>query len=331
MNQHHDFYSVLGVSRDASAKQIRGAYRRLARRHHPDVNQGNKTSSDRFKQINEAYHVLSDPKLRKDYDEFGANWEHAEQLRKAGAGSVSGRSGGSGWADFSGMGANGIRFDGSGDLGDLLSRFGMGGRGRSAPRRRIQQVGLEITLFEAYQGSTRVITYGRVESCRSCSGTGMRGSAQCNSCGGAGSVQRPVRLEVSIPAGIEDGGKIRLRPDEATEIILEVSIVPDPRFHRSGADLHTEVRVPLTVAVLGGEVAVPTVTGKVMLKVPEGSQNGRIFKLAGKGMPRGRSGDFGSLYATLSVVLPTQLGPEERELFQKLRSLEGTRRERARA
>jgi len=333
MPEHQDFYATLGVNRDATAKQIREAYRRLARQHHPDVNPGNQAASERFKQINEAYHVLSDPKLRKDYDEFGPNWRHADELRKAGVGAGGGR-GGFSWADFGSRGAGGSRIGGLGDfgdLGDLLGQFGFGGRGRRGPSRRTQQVSVEITVLEAYRGTTRVISYGRAEPCSACSGAGTRGSAPCNTCGGAGFVQRPVRLEVNIPAGVEDGGKIRLTPDNATEIILQVSIAPDPRFRRTGVDLHTEVRVPLTVAVLGGEVEVPTLTGKVMLKIPEGTQNGRIFKLGGKGMPQGRSGNYGSLYAAISVVLPTRLTPEERALFNKIREIEEAPRERARA
>lgn len=323
-----DFYSILAVPRDATQKQIRDAYRRLARKYHPDVNPDDGEAAERFKKINEAYHVLADEKTRKDYDEFGEHWRHADEIRKAGS-AAGGRRGGFEWVDFGGNGDSGAGF-GFDDLGDILGRFGFGGGGGSrgtaspfsrqgGPQRPSQEVPVEISLEEAYHGSKRLITYNRHEPCLSCRGVGGRGMQPCAACGGMGATPKPVRLEVTIPPGIEDEGRIRLRPDSDTEIVLRVSLQKHPKFRRAGADLHTEVKVPYLDAVLGGEVEVPTLTGVVALKLPEGTQNGKVFRLAGKGMPRRNGSGQGSLYATVSVVLPTSLSDEERDLYQRLR------------
>jgi len=308
-----NFYTTLGVSRDATQKQIKDAYRRLAREHHPDVNPGDSSAEERFKRVNEASHVLSDKQRRKDYDEFGSEWEHAEQLREAGAG-----------ARFRG-GHGGFRFNraSGGGVQDIFSQFGFGGGG--GPQRRrgrdTQTLSINITLNEAYHGAKRVISYRRTEDCSVCGGQGFSGQTVCANCGGTGQTDRPVRLEVSIPAGIDDQGKIRVRPDQYTEIIVQVQIREDGKFTRSGSDLRTNVSVPYLDAILGGEVLVPTMTGSVALTVPVGTPNGKVFRLAGKGMPRQGSSDFGTLYATISVVLPADITEEEQTLYQQLKTL----------
>ena len=309
-----NFYTTLGVPRDATKKQIKDAYRRLAREHHPDVNPGDSSAEERFKRVNEASHVLSDTQRRKDYDEFGSEWAHAEQLREAGAGSrFKGGHGGFGFSRSNG-----------GGFGDIFSQFGFGG-GVGPQRQRgreTQTLSMNITLSEAYNGAKRVISYRRAEDCGVCGGQGFRGQTVCANCGGSGQTDRPVRLEVSIPAGIDDQGKIRLRPDQYTEIIVQVRIRPDKRFTRSGSDIHTTVDVPYLDAILGGEVLVPTMTGSVALTIPAGTPNGKVFRLAGKGMPRQGVSDYGTLYATISVLLPADLTEEEQELFQQLKTLE---------
>lgn len=330
-----DFYSILGVGRDATLKDIKDAYRRLARKHHPDVNPGNRRAEETFKQINEAYHVLSNPKTRKDYDEFGANWRHAEQARQAGAhagfgGGGAGQRGAPGgyeWFESTG----GRPFEG---YEDLLGRFGFGdggrrrgpeapfGFGQAAPAGpRIQEVPVEVTLDEAYRGTSRLIAFEREERCASCGGTGRRGRGVCSTCAGAGFTSRPARLEVKIPAGIEDGGRVRIRPSEEAEIIFVVSVQPDPRFRRQGADLFTDVEVSFTDAILGGEVRVPTISGQVALKIPAATVAGKTFRIAGKGMPRVGGGDPGSLYAKVAVTVPADVSDEERQLIQRLREL----------
>jgi len=306
-----NYYSTLGVTRDATQKQIKDAYRRLAREHHPDVNPGDGSSEERFKRINEASHVLSDDQRRKDYDEFGSEWAHAEQLRKAGAG-----------ARFrGGQGGFGFGQSGGGDFSDIFSQYGSGGPQRRRERSS-QTLSVDITLKEVFSGAKRVISYRRTEDCTVCGGHGFRGQTICANCSGSGQTDRPVRLEVSIPAGIEDEGKIRVRPDQGTEVIVQVRIRSDGKFTRSGSDLRTTVSVPYLDAILGGEVLVPTMTGSVALTVPAGTPNGKVFRLAGKGMPRQGQAEFGTLYATVSVVLPTELTEEENRLFEQLKTLE---------
>lgn len=319
---NEDFYSVLGVGRDASNKEIKDAYRRLARRYHPDVNPGDTPAQERFKQINAAYEVLADRQGRKDYDEFGENWRHADQIKKARS------AGGLGSVRFASAGEAGAMFDG---LGDLFDRFGFGADtagGRDGAAQSLE-VGVEITLDEAYHGTTRLISYSRSEPCPTCNGVGYRALAACPTCHGGAYVRKPVRLEVKIPPGIDEGGVIRLRPDQDSQIELRVSVARDRRFRRSGADLYIEVEVPYIDAILGGEVAVATVTGKVALKIPAGTKNGKTIRLAGKGMPRMGGGGNGTLYATVSAVLPTDISEEERELFDRLRKLRDGRRAEA--
>ncbi len=315
------FYDMLGVSRDATGKQIRESYRRLARESHPDVNPGDSEAEARFKRINEAYHVLSEEKRRKDYDEFGEHWQRADDIRKAGPGAGFGARGGHHRANFGGAASN---FGNFGDLGDLLSGFGVGfggGASASKSRRATQNLDVDITLQEAFKGTKRVVSYRRPESCSVCGGRGIRGNTVCANCGGSGATDRPVRLEVTIPPGIDDGGKIRLRPDRTLEIIIRVRVAADKIFRRTGADLHTTVNAPYTDVVLGGEVEVPTMAGAVALKIPAGTQNGKVFRLAGKGMPKqGRRGS-GTLYATVLAQLPEELSDDERELFERLKEL----------
>ena len=314
-----DFYSTLGVGRDASEKDIRSAYRRLARKYHPDVNSGDAEAGERFKRINEAYQVLSDEKTRRDYDEFGENWRHAEQMRNFGGRGGSRRGPGVHFQQFD---LGDLGDSGFGGLGDLFG-FGSraGGPRQGAARRRAQEVETQITLAEAYSGATRLVSYQAARPCESCSGTGRRGSAACAACQGAGMEVRPARLEVKIPAGIDDGGRIRVRPSPDVELALRVRVRPDSRFTRKGSDLHAEVSVPYLDAILGGEAEVPTMAGRVMLTIPAGSQNGRSFRLSGKGMPRLGGGDPGALVATLKVVLPESVDVEERELFEGLRRM----------
>ena len=311
-----DYYATLGVARNASQKDVRSAYRRLARRCHPDVNAGDPEAGERFKRINEAYQVLSDEKTRRDYDEFGENWRHADQARNFGG---SGRR----------PGVRSQQFD-LGDLGgfgfgDLEDLFGFGtraaGRGR-ATRAQAQETEVQITLAEAHNGATRLVSYQAARPCSSCGGAGRRGSAVCAACRGAGFEVQPARLEVKIPPGIDDGGRIRVRPNPDVELALRVRVRPDSRFRREGSDLHVSVPIPYLGAILGGEVEVPTMTGRVMLTVPPGSQNGRSFRLSGKGMPRLGGGTPGALVATLKVVLPESLNAEQEELFERLRRIE---------
>jgi curved DNA-binding protein len=320
--EYQDYYETLGVSRDADEKEIRRAFRRLARQYHPDVNPGDAEAEERFKEINEAYEVLSNPEKRAKYDQLGREWSRWQQ--------AGGQSRDFDWGQWT-TGAPGgegqrvhVQYGTPEDLQDLFgdrspfSDFfgqifgGMGAGGPSArgagpqgfeyqvPRRRGRdfEQDLEISLREAYQGTTRTLQKdGR-------------------------------RLEVRIPAGARSGTRVRLRQEggpgtaggESGDLYLRIRVAPDPQFERRGDDLYVRVPVDLYTAVLGGEVQVPTLEGPVMLTIPAGTQNGRQFRLRGKGMPRLREPEQrGDLYARVEVRLPEEITPHQRDLFQELR------------
>ena len=289
------YYDILGVKRDASEKDIRQAYRRLARKYHPDVNPGDKAAEAAFKEMNEAHEVLSDPENRKKYDRFGDDWKHADQFtqgyRRPGTGTFTGDQGGE---PFFGRGADDF-------LGDFL---GGRGSGRTATRSR-RKVRLEqavgVTLEEAFNGTTRIIQIAN----------DLRGGSH--------------RLEVKIPPGVDNGSRIRVQPDGASseeELYLVVSVRTNAQFERRRHDLYTKVDVPLVDAVLGGEVEVPTLADKVILTIPPETQNGRSFRLSGKGMPHlGSPQTRGSMYVTAQLSIPSHLSEEEKELFRELKAI----------
>ncbi len=321
-----DYYAVLGVKRDASDKEIRQAYRRLARKHHPDVNPGDKAAEERFKQINAAYEVISDPEKRRKYNLYGDQWQYADQFEQAR------RQGGQHWASPNEPSAGFQQFDlGDLDLGDLGGLFGGvfgGGRARSRRGEDVQHA-TEVTLEEAYRGTSRVLQLQTEEPCASCSGSGRLVGAVCHICQGAGVLRRPKRLEVKIPAGVTDGSRVRVagegrpgRDGRRGDLYLVISVRPHPRFQRKGDDLHTEVEVPLLDALLGGEVTVPTLKGKALLKIPSPTQNGRVFRLAGLGMPKLGGSGQGDVFVRVKVALPAELSPQERELLEKLKAMQ---------
>jgi DnaJ-class molecular chaperone len=316
-----DYYQILGVSRDASEKEIKQAYRRLARKHHPDLNPGDKSAEARFKQINAAYEVLSNPEKRKKYDQFGDQWEYAEQFAKA-RGQEGVR-----W-DF-GKGGTTFEYGDPNDFGDIFSSL-FGSKMKRGPQRGQDiESPIEVSLEEAYHGSTRVIQLETAEPCTACGGTGKVGNRVCTICNGAGVKVIPKRLEVKIPAGVRDGSRIRIAgeggPSRAEgnkgDLYLVAKILSHKLFERKGDDLYTEVSVPLATAVLGGEVGLPTLNGNLSLKIPPETQNGKVFRLAGKGMPKLGNSEYGNMFAKIKVVLPINLTEEERKLFGKLRYL----------
>jgi len=327
-----NYYETLGVSRNASEQEIKKAYRRLARQHHPDVNSGDKSAEARFKEINEAYEVLSSQKNRKKYDKYGDQWQYAEQFEQVRRQQAPRR-------DFgSGDGATSFHFEG-GDMGSLFDDilFG-GGRARTYTRRtrpmrgRNIETPVEVTLEEAFHGTTRTISLQSEEPCSACQGTGFIQNMPCSTCQGAGSVPRIKRLEVKIPAGVKTGSRVRIAGKGSPgssggasgDLYLLVSVKAHRQFERRGDDLHVEVPVPLTIAVLGGEAQVPTMKGKLALKIPAETQNGRSFRLAGQGMPHLGNLSRGDLFARVNVVLPTKLSDREKELFKQLNELRST-------
>jgi curved DNA-binding protein len=303
-----DFYQILGVSRDASQDEIQRAYRKLARTYHPDVN-ADPAAEDRFKEISEAYDVLSDPQTRSRYDAFGRDfrqvpegvdpetWRRSRARAEAGAGAGQGF-GGSG-PGFGGTG--GFGFGGDIDLDDLLGGIfgGRGGRGFGPIPGADQEAGIELTVEEAYHGARKSITL---------SGDGGRRS-----------------FDVTVPAGVTEGQRIRLagqggRGSEGAsngDLYLVVRIAPNPRFRLEGRDLYVELRLAPWEAALGTSVAVDTPAGDVKVKVPAGTSSGRKIRLRGRGLPNPK-GKAGDLYAEARVMVPDRLSREERRLFEQL-------------
>ena len=338
-----DYYNLLGIPKNAPDKDVKSAYRRLARKYHPDVNPGDKSAEARFKEINEAFEVLSDPDKRRKFDQYGSDFDNAEAFARARqqsqqqAQQQSQRQSG----NF-GRGSRSSPFttNEAQDMGNLNDVFeslfrGMGGGGARTGGRRAPRKGqdiehqIELSLEDAYNGTKRVLELKSEQACPACQGLGRVKNAVCQQCGGAGRVINPRRLEVKIPPGVKDGSKVRVagEGDPGTggangDLYLVIKVAPHPLFKREGDDLAVDVPVSLTAAVLGSEVQVPTLKGsKLALKIPPETQNGKVFKLAGQGMPRLSDSKCGDMLARVSVILPTNLSMKERSLFEQLRSM----------
>ncbi len=347
--EFRDYYKLLGVERAASASEIKSAYRKLARKFHPDVNPNNKEAERRFKEINEAYQVLSDAGKRKKYDELGADWERGaseEEVfrRYARAGGAEhahqgGDEAGGGFSDFferffGGLGAGGGRARGY--------SFGFGDEdaihGRHGGRAPDLQAEVEIPLREAVHGSERRINLAATDECENCGGSGViarqekRGNAriirsadQCPQCGGAGVVRAYRQLEVKIPPGMTDGSRIRLKgqggkgakPELNGDLFLTIRLKPSNVFSVSGRDLRCQLPVWDYEAALGAEVTAPVLDGKIALKIPAGSQSGRVMRLKGRGIPGRGKEAAGDLLYELKVLAPTDMNSEERRLMEQ--------------
>lgn len=323
--EYKDYYEILGVPRGASDREVKQAYRRLARRYHPDVNPSDRAAEERFKEINEAYTVLSDPQKRARYDQLGSSggfgggldWEQI--LSRARAGARNGRSGvgGSVFSDFFET-LFGQGFDTTGGAPGWQRGFRQPGPDSEQP--------LEVTLDEVLNGSRRVVTVQAPEVCGACQGRGAVGGRPCRTCRGRGTTLRDRRIEVKIPPGVRDGSRVRLAGEGGPgsgggprgDLYLVVSVRPDPHFERRGNDLYCDVQVPLTTAMLGGEVELQGLKGKLRLTIPPETQNGRVFRLAGQGLPDLQTKARGDLYARVRVELPTRLSSSERQLFEQL-------------
>jgi curved DNA-binding protein len=323
--QYRDYYQSLGVSKDAPQDEIKRTYRKLARQYHPDVNPGDKVAEDRFKEINEAYEVLSDPEKRKKYDQFGSQWQQYE--RTGGRpedfwqqwGGAQGRPGARATyttvnpedlQDIFGEGA------GQGGFSDffetLFGRGGMGAQGspgfgpergsRTRPRRgRDTEHTVQVTLEEAFRGTTRSLQW--------------EGGRQ---------------VQARIPPGVRTGSRVRFKGEgapgpagsEAGDLYLKVEVVPHAVFQRDGDDLRLSVPVDLYTALLGGQVEVTTLERPLRLTIPPETNNGRVFRLRGQGMPRLRQPEQrGDLFATVEVQLPRDLSDQEKQLFEQLRQM----------
>jgi curved DNA-binding protein len=319
-----DYYATLGVAKTATEKEIKQAYRKLARKHHPDVNPGDGSAEARFKEITEAYEVLGDPAKRKKYEELGANWRMYEQAGTGAAGA------GDGWhVHYDGAPGGGFRtmtedemreafgdadpfsdffrtfFSGEKDAEDPVRR-GRAGRPRPGRKGRDIEQEIELTLEDAHHGSMRRLS------------TKHDGRARA--------------VDVRIPAGVVDGSRVRVAGEgergtggaASGDLYLRIRLASHEKFERRGKDLYTHVVIPLTTAVLGGEAGVVTLGGKSLrLKIPPTTQNAQVFRFKGHGMPGvGKPDERGDLYATVDVQLPTRLTLEQRAHFEALRKLE---------
>jgi DnaJ-class molecular chaperone len=321
-----DYYEVLGVKRDATEEQIRQGYRKLARKHHPDVNPGDKLSEDRFKDINEANEVLSDPEKRKRYDQLGANWKDGAEFTPP-----------PGWGRVN------VQFD---DLGSIFSGGGFsdffesffGGarspaqaehrrRGSRTKSNRGQdsEAEMEITLEDAHKGGRHRITLQGTRPCPACGGAGTPSGVVCSTCRGAGQVLSPKTIDVNIPAAAREGSVIKLKQQgqpgasagEPGDLYIKLKIKPHHIFDSSGDDLTTEVPVSPSEAVLGTTIEVPTIEGKAEVKIPPGAQGGQRLRLRGQGLNK-RDGGRGDQYVRLKVVVPSHPTDREKQLYREL-------------
>jgi molecular chaperone DnaJ len=326
-----DYYNILGVKRDATEAEIKAAYRKLARKYHPDVNPGDKSAEARFKDINEAQEVLSDKDKRKKYDQYGDQWQQADQFNRAG-GFPGGQPGAQGsqrvYRDFSQGAGQGAQFEETDFESMFGNLFGGARTGTRTPRQRRGrdiEYPVEVTLEEVAQGTSRILNLESQQACPSCNGTGRIQRAACAMCRGSGAVSGMKQLEVKIPAGVNTGSRVRIAGKGEPgiggtpgDLYLIITVRPHHLFERKDDDLYVDVPVPLTTAILGGEVQVNTLKGKLALKIPPGTQNGRIFRLGGQGLPHLQSTTRGDLLAKVKVVLPTSISPEEKRLFEQL-------------
>jgi curved DNA-binding protein len=316
-----DYYATLGVPKTATDKEIKQAFRKLARKHHPDVNPGDKAAEAKFKEINEANEVLSDPDKRRKYDELGANWRAYEQGGADQQGAWNANVGGApgGFRTMTPDEMNAMFGEGGDPFSDFFHTFfggAMGGqdedsgrRGRGRPRgarqgRDVEQE-LDLSLDDAFHGTTRRLAIKHDGHSRT--------------------------VDVRIPAGVGDGSRVRIAGEgeigaggaKSGDLYLRIRLAAHPRFERKGKDLYTRVHIPLTTAVLGGEAEVTTLSGKTLrLKVPGATQNGQTFRLKGHGMPTTNRPESGDLYATVEVQLPKTLTPEQRRHFEALAELD---------
>jgi DnaJ-class molecular chaperone len=352
--EFRDYYKILGVDRKATESEIKSAYRKLARKFHPDVNPNNKEAEARFKEINEAYQVLSDPEKRKKYDLLGADWERGvneeDMMRRYGGARAAAGPGAQAGGDFSDFFA---RFFGGGgfDFGGATSRgrFVYPGAGAGFPGFDFdEEVATEghdvettitISVHEVVHGTKRRVDLRSRDKCLVCRGTGhiareqkrgnmrvIEGLETCKSCGGSGEVEERRSLEVTIPPGMGDGHRMRLkgqggrgpRPELNGDLFITIKIAPDPVFHVSGRDIRVELPIWDYEAVLGGEVLAPAVDGRIALKIPPNSQTGRVLRLRGKGLPVRGKEPAGDMLYELKVIAPIDSNEEERELIRKL-------------
>jgi len=328
-----DYYKILGTGKNATEKDIKKAYRKLARQLHPDINPGDPKAEERFKDLNEAYEVLSDPAKREKYDLLGKNWKTG--------GFNTGSYGGEGVSDFfknfrtSSRKSGATSFSGFGDFSDFFNTFFRNGTdgftgeffsGNGTGGKGDVEYQIEITLREAYNGTEKAFQMQRQEKCSSCHGSGRVSNNLCRNCGGSGMVTTSRQIETKIPPGVRNGSRIRLRGEgemgrdgRRGDMYLKVKLIAHDFFELKENDLYCVVPVTVTEAALGAEIRVPSLNGKdLQMKIPPETQNGRKFRLGGMGMPNLKEGLPGNMIVEVKVVMPQGLTERERELFAEM-------------
>ena len=331
-----DYYKILGVDKKSDGKTIKNAYRKLARKHHPDVNPNDPRAEERFKEINEAYEVLSDPEKRKKYDLLGSNWN------KVHTGPGGFKTGG-----FPGFENFNFDFQDLGDIGGGFSDFfkaffgsrrggGIDPGSPGQPWQRTPKKGrdltyqIEVTLEEAYKGVERNLQVQIQDTCARCNGHGIYGRTSCSACQGTGRIYKQRKISVKIPPGVKEGSKVRMAGQGEAgagggsngDLYLNIKLAQHKFFELRNDDLYCEVPITVTEAILGAEIKVPTISGgKVLMKVPPETQNGKTFRLSGLGMPPLKGGLPGHQYVKVKVILPQNLSGKEKAIYQELSKL----------
>jgi DnaJ-class molecular chaperone len=334
---YKDYYAILGVPKTAAAKDIKSAYRKLARKWHPDANPDNaKAAEEKFKDITEAYEVLSDTDKRSKYDVIGSDWQGA--ARNSAQQRTRGPQPGAAGPGAAGFG--GAQFGEGSGFSDFFDMFFQNiGKRSSAPpppgaARRAQpgedlETTLDLTLAEAYSGGSKNVALQIDDACPKCGGSGTDKNRVCPDCGGRGRVLQTKRFDVSIPKGVREGQRIRLGGQGAAgsnkgprgDLYLIAHFPEDKKWERRGDDLYTDLPVSIYDLVLGGDLAVPTLTGEVTMTLPAGTPSNKFMRLGGKGMPKLKADGYGDEYVRLIGTLPTDLSDKEKKLFRELAAL----------
>ena len=312
-----DYYEILGINKDASEAEIKSAFRKAAKQYHPDLHPGDAEAEKKFKEINEAYEVLSDPQKKAQYDQFGHAAFDPTQAQGGG---------------FNGAGFGGFEDIFSAFTGGGFGGFGSGFGGSSSARRNAPVAGndlrynLTITFEEAAFGTKKEILVPREENCAACGGTGKIIKEPCPECKGRGRVNKSKRIVVNIPAGIDNGqiltmrgeGEAGLRGGPAGDLYISITVRSHKLFTRKGSDLYITMDVPMTVAALGGDIQVPTLSGTVKYHIPEGTQPGTTFRLREQGIVRLNTTQKGDLMVKANIVIPKKLTAEQKDMIKKL-------------
>jgi molecular chaperone DnaJ len=321
-----DYYKILGVSKTATEKDVKSAYRKLARKYHPDVNPGDNKAEAKFQDINEAYEVLGDKDNRQQYDQFGAGWKNA----RAGGGRPGGHGGAQGHPfdfdfDFSGFGGAGG--GGGGNIFDQVFGGGGGRRRTNRPQKGSNsKADIDISIDDAFHGCSRTLTITGQIACPQCGGNGVGRGGTCHNCGGSGRRSQDSKIDVKIPAGVTEGSKIRVKGKgepgrmggKAGDLYLTIHLRKHPRYEANGRDLYATEKLSVFTAMLGGTLEVETLKGKLDLKIPPGTQGGKKFRLGGFGLPGSGGKSDGNLIVQVHLQVPESLSDEQKTQIEAL-------------